>query len=255
MAYGFNDGDQRRQSVRLAGRATPTPGSSSSSTAASPQYPSSSQRQPRPTPRQNTSGSETRGQASTAATRRRDGAVASSRSNAKTERRSRSTDQRQSTRSFTGTRQRQTDVPQLRRNGRPPARHLCPPFFFAPAERTQRPELSPGISSRLRRSRSTLPPRTHRALLHRRVPALFIFRLVYLPRISRSRAHRRGQAAQGPRRARLFFRLFDPALAMASRHDAPYLSDRPCMVGAALRRRYHPPKCLRAYVPHHGLYL
>lgn len=136
-----------------------------------------------------------------------------------------------------------------------PARHLCPPFFFAPAERTQRPELSPGISSRLRRSRSTLPPRTHRALLHRRVPALFIFRLVYLPRISRSRAHRRGQAAQGPRRARLFFRLFDPALAMASRHDAPYLSDRPCMVGAALRRRYHPPKCLRAYVPHHGLYL
>ena len=137
----------------------------------------------------------------------------------------------------------------------PPARHLCPPFFFAPAERTQRPELSPGISSRLRRSRSTLPPRTHRALLHRRVPALFIFRLVYLPRISRSRAHRRGQAAQGPRRARLFFRLFDPALAMASRHDAPYLSDRPCMVGAALRRRYHPPKCLRAYVPHHGLYL
>ncbi|VWL86155.1 Peptidase_C39 like family protein [Collinsella aerofaciens] len=119
MAYGFNDGDQRRQSVRLAGRATPTPGSSSSSTAASPQYPSSSQRQPRPTPRQNTSGSETRGQASTAATRRRDGAVASSRSNAKTERRSRSTDQRQSTRSFTGTRQRQTDVPQLRRNGRP----------------------------------------------------------------------------------------------------------------------------------------
>lgn len=27
MAYGFNDGDQRRRSVRLAGRTTPTPGS------------------------------------------------------------------------------------------------------------------------------------------------------------------------------------------------------------------------------------
>lgn len=31
MAYGYNDGDQRRQSVRLAGRTTPTPRSATSS--------------------------------------------------------------------------------------------------------------------------------------------------------------------------------------------------------------------------------
>lgn len=29
MAYGYNDGDQRPQSVRLAGRTTPTPRSTS----------------------------------------------------------------------------------------------------------------------------------------------------------------------------------------------------------------------------------
>lgn len=119
MAYGFNDGDQRRQSVRLAGRTTPTPRSStSSSTTASSQYPSNSQRQPRPTPRQNTRGSANRGQAANAAVRRSDRAVASGKSSAQTKRRNRSADQAPGTRSFTGTRQRQTDVPQLRCNGR-----------------------------------------------------------------------------------------------------------------------------------------
>ena len=120
MAYGFNDGDQRRQSVRLAGRTTPTPGSSSSSAAASSQYPGGSQRQPRPTPRRNTGGSTAQKQTGSAETRRRDGAVASSGSRAQTQRRNRSTGQPQGTRPLTGTgtRQRQTDVPQLRRNGR-----------------------------------------------------------------------------------------------------------------------------------------
>ena len=118
MAYGYNDGDQRRQSVRLADRTTPTPRSSSSSTTANSQYPSSSQRQSRPTPRQNTKGSAAREQAANAATRKRDRAVASNRPSAQTERPNRSTDQRQGARSFTGTRQRQTDVPQLRSSDR-----------------------------------------------------------------------------------------------------------------------------------------
>lgn len=119
MAYGFNDGDQRRQSVRLAGRTAPTPRSSSSSAAASSQYPGGSQ-QPRPTPRRNTGGPTAQKQTGSAETRRRDGAVASSGSRAQTQRRNRSTGQPQGTRPFTGTgtRQRQTDVPQLRRNGR-----------------------------------------------------------------------------------------------------------------------------------------
>ena len=119
MAYGFNDGDQRRQSVRLAGRTTPTPRSSSSSATGS-QYTGGSQRQPRPTPRRNTGSPTAQKQTGSAATRRRDGAVASSESRAQAQRRSRSTGQPQGTRSLTGTgtRQRQTDVPQLRRNGR-----------------------------------------------------------------------------------------------------------------------------------------
>lgn len=120
MAYGFNDGDQRRQSVRLAGRTAPTPRSSSSSAAASSQYPGGSQRQPRPTPRRKTGGSTAQKQTGSAETRRRDGAVASSGSRAQTQRRNRSTGQPQGTRPLTGTgtRQRQTDVSQLRRNGR-----------------------------------------------------------------------------------------------------------------------------------------
>lgn len=118
MAYGFNDGDQRRQNVRLAGRTTPTPRSSSSSTTANSQYPSSSQQQPRPTPQQNTRGPATREQAADSATRKRDRAVASNRTSAQAERPNRSSDQRQGTRSFTGVRQRQADVPQLRCNGR-----------------------------------------------------------------------------------------------------------------------------------------
>ncbi len=40
MAYGYNDGDQRPQSVRLAGRTTPTPRSTSDND--NPQRPKSS---------------------------------------------------------------------------------------------------------------------------------------------------------------------------------------------------------------------
>lgn len=40
MAYGYNDGDQRPQSVRLAGRTTPTPRSTSDND--NPQFKSSS---------------------------------------------------------------------------------------------------------------------------------------------------------------------------------------------------------------------
>ena len=193
MAYGYNDGDQRRQSVRLAGRTTPTPRSATSS---NPQRP---QEQPRPSSRQQASRTRQSGRLSTG------------------------TSAQQDSRLGARTRQRQAEVPQLRRNGaRQPGIHINRFFSHPQGGRDGKP---------------------YRSTSHANAPAL------------RSRAHCRGQAAQGPRRTRLFFRLFDPTLAMASRHDAPYLSDRPCVVGAALRRRHHPPKCLRAHVPHHGLHL
>lgn len=163
MAYGFNDGDQRRQSVRLAGRTTPTPRSSSSSTAASPQYPNSSQRQPRPTPRQNTKGSAAREQAANAAARKRDRAVASSRPSAQTERPNRSADQRQDTRSFTGTRQRQTDVPQLRSSGRHQPGIFVRRSFSCPQSR--RSGLSSRSASRAGSGAPALPFRRARIAL------------------------------------------------------------------------------------------
>ena len=224
MAYGFNDGDQRRQSVRLAGRTTPTPRSSSSSATGS-QYTGGSQRQPRPTPRRNTGSSTAQKQTGSAATRRRDGAAASSESRTQAQRRSRSTGQPQGTRSFTGTgtRQRQTDVPQLRRNGRRQPGIFVRRSFSHPQR--GRSELSPGISSWRRRARTALPPRAYRTLLYRRLPGLFVFGLVRLPRLCRPRSNGRGQAAHGPGRARLLVCVFDPALAVAGRHHAPYLSD------------------------------
>ena len=163
MAYGFNDGDQRRQSVRLAGRTTPTPRSSSSSTAASPQYPNSSQRQPRPTPRKNTKGSAAREQAANAAARKRDRAVASSRPSAQTERPNRSADQRQDTRSFTGTRQRQTDVPQLRSSGRHQPGIFVRRSFSCPQSR--RSGLSSRSASRAGSGAPALPFRRARIAL------------------------------------------------------------------------------------------
>ena len=173
MAYGYNDGDQRRQSVRLAGRTTPTPRRATSS---NPQRP---QEQPRPSSRQQTSSTRQSGRPSTG------------------------TSAQQESRLSARTRQRQAEVPQLRRNGR----------------------RQPGISSRLQCPRAAFPPCTHRTLLYRRVPDLFIVRLVYLPRLGRPRSNRRGQAAQGPGCARLLVCVFDPAFAVASRHHAPYLSD------------------------------
>lgn len=222
MAYGYNDGDQRRQSVRLAGRTTPTPRSATSS---NPQRP---QEQPKPSSRQQTNRTRQSGRPSTG------------------------TSAQQDSRLGARTRQRQAEVPQLRRNGaRQPGSHINRFFSHPQGGRDGKPYRSTSYVN--------APPCRlvgfACTVLYPHLSGLCAYELLYVPRLGRSRAHRRGQAAQGPRRARLFFRLFDPALAMASRHDAPYLSDRPCMVGAALRRRYHPPKCLRAYVPHHGLYL
>jgi len=95
MAYGYNDGDQRRQSVRLAGRTTPTPGSATSS---NPQRP---QEQPRPSSRQQAS--KTR-----QSSRPRTGTSA-----------------QQDSRLGARTRQHQAEVPQLRRNGaRQPGIHI-----------------------------------------------------------------------------------------------------------------------------------
>ena len=194
MAYGYNDGDQRRQSVRLAGRTTPTPRRATSS---NPQRP---QEQPRPSSRQQTSSTRQSGRPSTGTSAQQESRLSA-----------------RSTASGRGS----ATAPQRP----PPARHLRSPLFFAPTERTQRLELSLGISSRLQCPRAAFPPCTHRTLLYRRVPDLFIVRLVYLPRLGRPRSNRRGQAAQGPGCARLLVCVFDPAFAVASRHHAPYLSD------------------------------
>lgn len=67
MAYGYNDGDQRRQSVRLAGRTTPTPRSATSS---NPQRP---QEQPRPSSRQQASRTRQSGRLSTGTSAQQDG--------------------------------------------------------------------------------------------------------------------------------------------------------------------------------------
>lgn len=95
MAYGYNDGDQRRQSVRLAGRTTPTPRSATSS---NPQRP---QEQPGPSSRQQTNRTRQSGRPSTG------------------------TSAQQDSRLGARTRQRQAEVPQLRRNGaRQPGSHI-----------------------------------------------------------------------------------------------------------------------------------
>lgn len=95
MAYGYNGGDQRRQSVRLAGRTTPTPRRATSS---NPQRP---QEQPRPSSRQQTSRTRQSGRPSTA------------------------TSAQQDSRLGARTRQRQAEAPQLRRNGaRQPGIHI-----------------------------------------------------------------------------------------------------------------------------------
>lgn len=95
MAYGYNDGDQRRQSVRLAGRTTPTPRSATSS------YPQRPQEQPRPSSRQQTNRTRQSGRPSTG------------------------TSAQQDSRLGARTRQRQAEVPQLRRNGaRQPGIHI-----------------------------------------------------------------------------------------------------------------------------------
>lgn len=223
MAYGYNDGDQRRQSVRLAGRTTPTPRSATSS---NPQRP---QEQPRTSSRQQTSRTRQSGRPST------------------------DTSTQQDRRLGARTRQRQAEVAQLSHNGaRQPGIHISRFFSHPQGGRDGKPYRSTSYVN---------AP----ALLARRLCLALCSILVCLVFVLMSSCMSHGSAGleptaeekllKGPRRARLCFRLFDPALAMASRNDAPYLSDRPCVVGAALRRRHHPPKCLWAHVPHHGLYL
>lgn len=223
MAYGYNDGDQRRQSVRLAGRTTPTPRSATSS---NPQRP---QEQPRPSSRQQASRTRQSGRPSTG------------------------TSAQQDSRLGARTRQRQAEVPQLRRNGvRQPGIHINRFFSHPQGGRDGKPYRSTSHVNA-----PALPARRLRLALCS-ILACLVFVLM-----SSCMSH--GSAGlepttedkllKAPVAPGYIFRLFDPALAMASRHDAPYLSDRPRVVGAALRRRHHPPKCLRAYVPHHGLYL
>ena len=102
MAYGYNDGDQRRQSVRLAGRTTPTPRRATSS---NPQRP---QEQPRPSSRQQTSRARPQVRSKIAAWAR--------------------------------TRQRQAEVPQLRRNGaRQPGIHINRFFSHPQGGRDDKP--------------------------------------------------------------------------------------------------------------------
>ena len=119
MAYGYNDGDQRRQSVRLAGRTTPTPGSVPSG------GPQRSQEQLGASSRQHAGGP------------------------------------RQGDRPDTGTRRRQADVSQLRRNDRRQSAAHINHFFSRPqsrlATKIPRPASRGGTSSLpIRRARIAL---------------------------------------------------------------------------------------------------
>ena len=119
MAYGYNDGDQRRQSVRLAGRTTPTPGSVPSG------GPQRSQEQLGASSRQHAGGP------------------------------------RQGDRPDTGTRRRQGDVSQLRRNDRRQSAAHINHFFSRPqsrlATKIPRPASRGGASSLpIRRARIAL---------------------------------------------------------------------------------------------------
>lgn len=119
MAYGYNDGDQRRQSVRLAGRTTPTPGSVPSG------GPQRSQEQLGASSRQHAGGP------------------------------------RQGDRPDTGTRRRQADVSQLRRNDRRQSAAHINHFFSRPqsrlATKIPRPASRGGASSLpIRRARIAL---------------------------------------------------------------------------------------------------
>lgn len=110
MAYGYNDGDQRRQSVRLAGRTTPTPRSATSS---NPQRP---QEQPRTSSRQQTSRTRQSGHPSTG------------------------TSAQQDSRLGARTRQRQAEVAQLSHNGaRQPGIHISRFFSHPQGERDGKP--------------------------------------------------------------------------------------------------------------------
>ena len=138
MAYGYNDGERQR-SVRLAGRATPTPRSTSSSNTQRPQERRSS------SPRQQTGKTQ---QGSRSSTGSRLGTNGRSSPNAQ-----------QSSRLGERTRQRQADAPQLRRNGRrQPNIHIKRFFSHPQGGRSDKPYRS---ASRAR----TVDPLIHRLCL------------------------------------------------------------------------------------------
>lgn len=160
MAYGYNDGDQRRQSVRLAGRTTPTPRRATSS---NPQRP---QEQPRPSSRQQTSRTRQSGRPSTA------------------------TSAQQDSRLGARTRQRQAEVPQLRRNGaRQPGIHINRFFSHPQGGRDGKPYRSTSYVNAPRPVSSSTSPRT---VLYPHLSGLCAYELLYVPRLGRPRSNRRG---------------------------------------------------------------
>ncbi len=187
MAYGYNDGDQRRQSVRLAGRTTPTPRRATSS---NPQRP---QEQPRPSSRQQTSRTRQSGRPSTGTSAQQDSRWA-----------------------------RALDSVRPRFRNCAATAHVSPASIstasFASPRRTRRQALPLDIVRECPRpvSSSTSP----HTVLYPHLSGLCAYELLYVPRLSRPRSNRRGQAAQGPSCARLLVCVFDPAFAVASRHHA-----------------------------------
>lgn len=159
MAYGYNDGDQRRQSVRLAGRTTPTPRRATSS---NPQRP---QEQPRPSSRQQTSRARQSGRPSTATSAQQDSRLGA-----------------HSTASGRGS----ATAPQRRTS----ARHPYQPLLFASPRRTRRQALPLDIVRECPRpvSSSTSP----RTVLYPHLSGLCAYELLHLPRLGRPRSNRRG---------------------------------------------------------------
>lgn len=159
MAYGYNDGDQRRQSVRLAGRTTPTPRRATSS---NPQRP---QEQPRPSSRQQTSRTRQSGRPSTATSAQQDSRLGA-----------------HSTASGRGS----ATAPQRRTS----ARHPYQLLLFASPRRTRRQALPLGIVRECPRpvSSSTSP----RTVLYPHLSGLCAYELLYVPRLGRPRSNRRG---------------------------------------------------------------
>ena len=141
MAYGYNDGDQRRQGVRLAGRTTPTPRSATSS---NPQRP---QEQPGASSRQQTSKTRQSGRPSTGSRPGTDSRPGTS--------------AQQESRLGARARHRRAEVPRLRRNGpRQLGIHINRPFSHPQGGRDGKPHRSTSCANA-----SALPARRLRLAL------------------------------------------------------------------------------------------